>query len=100
MDFRAVSLPAHLKLKDQDKVLLHLDEYREYEGKPEAPHAVSQSGIADRTGAVQIQSWYAGWQSARLCPSAPFTQELTAELLPLRLPGQQPPDVNHRETSR
>jgi len=41
------------RMTDQDRVLLHLDDFREFEGKSDVPHAVSQSGISDRTSLVR-----------------------------------------------
>jgi len=45
----------------------------EAEGRPNA--------LADERGVVNIQTWYAGWHGARLCPATRFTRDLTAELL-------------------
>ena len=41
------------KITAYERILLHLDEFSRYEGEAEAPYAVSQNGIADRTGMLR-----------------------------------------------
>lgn len=46
-------MPPRPKLTAYDRILLHLDEFSRFEEESEAPYAVSQNGIADRTGMLR-----------------------------------------------
>ena len=46
-------MPPRSKLTAYDRILLHLDEFSRFEEEAQPPHAVSQNGIADRTGLLR-----------------------------------------------